>query len=142
MKPALLFYFLNFSSQNWFHACFYRQSLLPLLSLLFTHVCPATGFCRCCAFQIGKICCQNCIVRNFQFRKFLPVNSYFLPAFSPCLTVPYANPFCPGKSFLFPISSQVIFQPSSHCPYFLSPLFIFFISQIIKSYSNPSGNVL
>ena len=39
-------------------------------SLLFTHVCPATGFCRCCAFQIGKICCQNCIVRNFQFRKF------------------------------------------------------------------------
>ena len=46
------------------------------LSLLFTHVCPATGFCRCCAFQIGKICCQNCIVRNFQFRKFLPVNYY------------------------------------------------------------------
>ena len=83
MKPALLFYFLNFSSQNWFHACFYRQSLLPLLSLLFTHVCPATGFCRCCAFQIGKICCENCIVRNFQFRKFLPVNSYplsFIPS--------------------------------------------------------------
>mgnify|MGYP001776507658 CR=1 FL=1 len=52
-------------------------------SLLFTHVCPATGFCRCCAFQIGKICCQNCIVRNFQFRKFLPVNSYplsFIPS--------------------------------------------------------------
>ena len=45
--------------------------------LLFTHVCPATGFCRCYAFQIGKICCQNCIVRNFQFRKFLPVNSYY-----------------------------------------------------------------
>ena len=83
MKPALLFYFLNFSSQNWFHACFFRQSLLPLLSLLFTHMCPATGFCRCCAFQIGKICCQNCIVRNFQFRKFLPVNSYplsFIPS--------------------------------------------------------------
>lgn len=34
MKPALLFYFLNFSSQNWFHACFYRQSLLPLLSFI------------------------------------------------------------------------------------------------------------
>ena len=52
-------------------------------SLLFTHVCPATGFCRCYAFQIGKICCQNCIVRNFQFRKFLPVNSYplsFIPS--------------------------------------------------------------
>ena len=44
--------------------------------LLLTHVCPATGFCRCCAFQIGKICCENCIVRNFQFRKFLFVNSY------------------------------------------------------------------
>ena len=48
------------------------------LSLLFTHVCPATGFCRCYAFQIGKICCRNCIVRNFQFKKFLPVNSYKL----------------------------------------------------------------
>ena len=49
-----------------------------ILSLLFTHVCPATGFCRCYAFQIGKICCRNCIVRNFQFKKFLPVNSYKL----------------------------------------------------------------
>ena len=48
------------------------------LSLLFTHVCPATGFCRCYAFQIDKICCRNCIVRNFQFKKFLPVNSYKL----------------------------------------------------------------
>ena len=43
--------------------------------LLFTHACPATEFCRCFAFQIGKICCHNCIVRNFQFRKFLPVYS-------------------------------------------------------------------
>ena len=34
-----------------------------------------TGFCRCFAFQIGKICNQNGSVRNFQFRKFLPVNS-------------------------------------------------------------------
>ena len=53
------------------------------LLLLFTHVCPATGFCRCYAFQIGKIFCQNCIVRNFPFRKFLPVNSYplsFIPS--------------------------------------------------------------
>ena len=31
--------------------------------------------CRCFAFQIGKICCQNCIIRDFQFRKSLPVNS-------------------------------------------------------------------
>ena len=46
-------------------------------SLLFTHVWPVTGFYRYFAFQIGKICNQNCIVRNFQFRKFLPVNSYW-----------------------------------------------------------------
>ena len=46
-------------------------------SLLLTYVCPVTGFCRCFAFQIGKICIRNCIVRNFQFRKFLPVSSYY-----------------------------------------------------------------
>ena len=50
--------------------------------LLFTHACPATEFCRCFAFQIGKICCRNCIVRNFQFRKFLPVYSNIFPRFS------------------------------------------------------------
>ena len=44
---------------------------------LLTHVCPVTGFCLCFAFQIGKICIRNCIVRNFQFRKFLPVSSYY-----------------------------------------------------------------
>ena len=39
--------------------------------------CPrtVTGFCRCSAFRIGKIRDQNCIIRNFQFRKFLPVKS-------------------------------------------------------------------
>ena len=47
------------------------------LQLLLTHVCPVTGFCRCFAFQIGKICIRNCIVRNFQFRKFLPVSSCY-----------------------------------------------------------------
>ena len=26
-------------------------------------------------FQIGKICCHHCIIRHFQFRKCLPVNS-------------------------------------------------------------------
>ena len=46
--------------------------------LLFTHTCPATQFCRCFAFQIGKLRCQKCIVRNFQFRKFLSMynNNY------------------------------------------------------------------
>ena len=39
--------------------------------------CPrtVTGFCRCSAFRIGKIRGHNCIIRNFQFRKFLPVKS-------------------------------------------------------------------
>ena len=39
--------------------------------------CPrtVTGFCRCFAFQIGKIRDHNGIIRNFQFRKFLPVKS-------------------------------------------------------------------
>ncbi|SCH44743.1 Uncharacterised protein [uncultured Clostridium sp.] len=34
-----------------------------------------TGFCRCFAFRIDKIHYHHCIVRNFQFRKFLPVYS-------------------------------------------------------------------
>ena len=39
--------------------------------------CPrtVTGFCRCSAFRIGKIRAPNGIIRNFQFRKFLPVKS-------------------------------------------------------------------
>ena len=39
--------------------------------------CPrtVTGFCRCFAFRIGKIRGHNGIIRNFQFRKFLPVYS-------------------------------------------------------------------
>ena len=39
--------------------------------------CPrtVTGFCRCSAFRIGKIRGHKCIIRNFQFRKFLPVKS-------------------------------------------------------------------
>ena len=82
MKPALLFYFLNFSSQNWFHACFYRQ-VYSLFCLYCSHTCAQQRDFADAAFQIGKICCQNCIVRNFQFRKFLPVNSYplsFIPS--------------------------------------------------------------
>ena len=72
--------------------------------LLFTHVCPATGFCRCCAFQIGKICCQNCIVRNFQFRKFLPVNSYDRSS------LPVPLPSSDGRHYMwFPASKSTSF---------------------------------
>ena len=75
--------------------------------LLFTHVCPATGFCRCCAFQIGKICCQNCIIRNFQFRKFLPVNSYF--------TIPYARPTFLLATTATPVPAQSAIITSPIC---------------------------
>ena len=34
-----------------------------------------TGFCRCFAFRIGKTRGHNGIIRNFQFRKFLPAKS-------------------------------------------------------------------
>ena len=39
--------------------------------------CPrtVTGFCRYFAFRIGKIRGHNGIIRNFQFRKFLPAYS-------------------------------------------------------------------
>ena len=41
----------------------------------------SNGFCRCFALQIGKICCHHCIIRHFQFRKCLPVNSNSLRAY-------------------------------------------------------------
>ena len=43
--------------------------------LLFTPCANSNWFCRCFAFRIGKIHYHHCIVRNFQFRKFLPVYS-------------------------------------------------------------------
>ena len=59
--------------------------ITPALCLLFTGYllqytgtpCPrtVTGFCRCFAFRIGKIRGHNGIIRNFQFRKFLPMKS-------------------------------------------------------------------
>ena len=68
--------------------CYYSTLFLGLqvlMSLYFTFIvlqytgtpCPrtVTGFCRCFAFRIGKIHYHHCIVRNFQFRKFLPVYS-------------------------------------------------------------------
>ena len=52
--------------QRWMKCCY--CSLVPRSS---------NGFCRCFAFQIGKICCHHCIIRHFQFRKCLPVNSNY-----------------------------------------------------------------
>ena len=66
--------------------------------LLYTHACTVTWFCRCFAFQIGKICYQKCIVRNFQFRKFLPVYSNYAVTVPPCAN---SNWFC--RYFAFQI---------------------------------------
>ena len=89
------------SFSGWFCLLFCREKLLPEL---FTHVCPVTGFCRCFAFQIGKICCQNCIVRNFQFRKFLPVNSYDRSS------LPVPLPSSDGRHYMwFPASKSTSF---------------------------------
>ena len=46
------------------------------MSLLFTRCANSNGFCRCFAFQIGKICCHHDIIRHFQFRKCLPAYSH------------------------------------------------------------------
>ena len=55
----------------------------PAVHVFFTSACycslvprSSNGFCRCFAFQIGKICYHHCIIRHFQFRKCLPVNCY------------------------------------------------------------------
>ena len=59
-----------------FLACF--SLYLSHLLLLFTRCANSNGFCRCFAFQIGKICCHHDIIRHFQFRKCLPVYSNHL----------------------------------------------------------------
>ena len=59
--------------------------------LQFTYVCPATGFYRCRALQIGKICCQNCIVRNFSSEKF--------SCEQPLKHFSYYNPYLPTDVF-------------------------------------------
>ena len=47
-----------------------------------------TGFCRCFAFQIGKIRSLNCIIRNFQFRKFLYAKVAAASTFSALSSLP------------------------------------------------------
>ena len=55
--------------------------------LLFTHACPATEFCRCFAFQIGKICCRNCIrVGIFSSENSYPYTVTFFRGFPSCGT--------------------------------------------------------
>ena len=76
--------------------------------------CPhtVTGFCRCFAFQIGKIRDHNGIIRNFQFRKFLPAisnkksHSYHYIKFSPNCNQTFGE----NKNF-----SPVPFLPGSAC---------------------------
>ena len=60
------------------------QQIVILLLQYTGTLCPrtVTGFCRCFAFRIGKIRGHNGIIRNFQFRKFLPMKSnilFYLP---------------------------------------------------------------
>ena len=54
-----------------------KESILDLYQNGYCSLVPrsSNGFCRCFAFQIGKICCHHCIIRHFQFRKCLPVNN-------------------------------------------------------------------
>ena len=64
-----------------FHSSIAQNSSFTNHLLQYTGtLCPrtVTGFCRCSAFRIGKICDHNCIIRNFQFRKFLPAKNNFL----------------------------------------------------------------
>ena len=68
-------------------ALFYEQEKIELtkneFKIRYCSLVPrsSNGFCRCFAFQIGKICCHHCIIRHFQFRKCLPVNSNSLRAY-------------------------------------------------------------
>ena len=78
--------------------------------------CPhtVTGFCRCFAFRIGKIRGHNGIIRNFQFRKFLPMKSNYevtvhLPSLSETVTIYKMR----QRIFSLPHRSYFIFQAIS-----------------------------
>ena len=72
----------------------------------------SNGFCRCFAFQIGKICCHHCIIRHFQFRKCLPVNSNFFSMVFTRNTVPVSDKV--WRRFHFPLTMCHAF-PSQQC---------------------------
>ena len=67
-------------SESFLASGYFLETRLKGDSLLFTPCANSNGFCRCSAFQIGKIHYHHCTVRNFQFRKFLPVCSNGDPA--------------------------------------------------------------
>ena len=72
----------------------------------------SNGFCRCFAFQIGKICCHHCIIRHFQFRKCLPVNSNFFSMVFTRNTVPVSDKV--WRRFHFRLTVCRVF-PSLQC---------------------------
>ena len=67
-------------SESFLASGYFLETRLKGDPLLFTPCANSNGFCRCFAFQIGKIHYHHCTVRNFQFRKFLPVCSNGDPA--------------------------------------------------------------
>ena len=71
---------------------FFKSAYRTILLQYTGTPCPrtVTGFCRCFAFQIGKIRGHNGIIRNFQFRKFLPVKSNVNLSQRRCATRPAA----------------------------------------------------
>ena len=72
----------------------------------------SNGFCRCFAFQIGKICYHHCIIRHFQFRKCLPVNSNFFSMVFTRNTVPVSDKV--WRRFHFRLTVCRVF-PSLQC---------------------------
>ena len=96
----LFLIFLHFSFKNRY--C----SLVPRSS---------NGFCRCFAFQIGKICYHHCIIRHFQFRKCLPVNSNQKSC--KIITPPY--PVNHNQIFLTQTSDLLFYYHKIHCPVLL-----------------------
>ena len=66
--------------------------VIQTATLLFTRCANSNGFCRCFAFQIGKICCHHDIIRHFQFRKCLPVYSNTATSFCFAHTSAHCRP--------------------------------------------------
>ena len=79
----------NRPSSIWVSCDIFHTSFCSVLtsyaSLLFTHCANSNGFCRCFAFQIGKICFHGCIIRHFQFRKCLPMYSNYASNMGGCI---------------------------------------------------------
>ena len=72
LRSAVLLYHILYNLKR---ECKIYTPFLVLMGYCSLVPRSSNGFCRCFAFQIGKICCHHCIIRHFQFRKCLPVNS-------------------------------------------------------------------